>query len=271
DKYDSIAQNLNLKKTYQRGMMHYFHVQTHCALNAGMYKQTMQLADRCRKSAIPDFLNAPAPFGNYSQYIYMTPVIALVRLGKWQEILSASEPDNNWTYACLLNDFAKGLAFIHTGNIDAAKRCLDSLQAKLKYPVLTVRNIPFNAPIKAATIAEKILQGEILFSEKKIDDAIISFKEAVAIEDDMIYREPKEWPIPSRQFLGAYLIKANKLVEAEKIYREDLELNPNNGWSLFGLYQSLEQQHKYREAKEYKEKYLQAFSNADTEPVASVF
>jgi Tfp pilus assembly protein PilF len=87
----------------------------------------------------------------------------------------------------------------------------------------------------------------------------------------MIYREPKERPIPVRQFLEAYLIKANKPAEAEKIYKEDLILNLNNGWSFLGLHQSQQQQHKYKEAKEYKGKYLQAFSNADIEPVASVF
>jgi len=58
---------------------------------------------------------------------------------------------------------------------------------------------------------------------------------------------------------------------AETIYREDLIANPENGWSLLGLYQSLMAQGKKGEAVLYKDSYIEAFKDADVMPVASVY
>jgi hypothetical protein len=59
--------------------------------------------------------------------------------------------------------------------------------------------------------------------------------------------------------------------EAEQVYRQDLDRNPGNGWSLLGLYQSLAAQRKTAEAEAVKAKYLAAFAACDVNPVASAF
>jgi hypothetical protein len=51
----------------------------------------------------------------------------------------------------------------------------------------------------------------------------------------------------------------------------DLELNPGNGWSLIGLYQSLSALNKVVGMNEYKTAYLRAFSHAEQIPPASVY
>lgn len=122
-----------------------------------------------------------------------------------------------------------------------------------------------------AQVAEEILNSAILFSEKKFDASFASLNKAIKIEDGLIYTEPNDWPIPARQFLGAYLLKIKKPALAEKVYREDLVLNPANGWSMLGLYQSLEVQKKTRELPGYKAKYLASFSSADEIPSGSVY
>ncbi|HTN05540.1 hypothetical protein [Agriterribacter sp.] len=58
----------------------------------------------------------------------------------------------------------------------------------------------------------------------------------------MLYNEPRDWPHPAGQYLGRVLLKAKQYVAAEKVYREDLTVNPNNGWSLTGLADALQQQ-----------------------------
>jgi Tfp pilus assembly protein PilF len=120
-------------------------------------------------------------------------------------------------------------------------------------------------------IAESILSGEYLLAANRSAEAIRSFENAVAAEDSLIYREPKEWPIPARHYLGACLLKLDKPAAAEKVYREDLALNPGNGWALLGLYQSLLKQHKTKAAKTYRIQYRRAFSGADELPLASVY
>ncbi|WAC14180.1 hypothetical protein [Dyadobacter pollutisoli] len=260
--YDLLAKNLALTKHSP----HYFAVQSYCALTAGMYSEAMRYAQRCRKSV------APTAETTYDQYLYMIPVMTMVRMGKWDQILNDSVVvDRHWTYASLLSDFAKGIALVNTGQIDSASAHLEQLRIKMKDPVLTKRRIPFNSPIQAAGIAENILNGAILFARNDRATAINSFEKAVELEDKLIYTEPKDWPIPSRQFLGAYLLKAGKPSQAQKVYVEDLIFNPGNGWSLLGLYNSIRAQGKKQNRTTYKAKYQIAFAHADQIPSSSVF
>ena len=59
------------------------------------------------------------------------------------------------------------------------------------------------------------------------------------------------------------LIDTGRMAEAEAIFRKDLERHRNNGWSLFGLWQSLTAQGKSKEAQEVKTRFDQTWSEAD--------
>lgn len=54
---------------------------------------------------------------------------------------------------------------------------------------------------------------------------------------------------PVRHALGYVLLKANKPVQAEQAYRENLAEHPANGFGLLGLSQSLAAQGKAQEAQ----------------------
>ena len=238
-------------------------------MNAGMFTKGMPVYLRAK-----DRLMAQAPsFKNsaYAQFVYMIPEIAYARLGKWQEILNQPHPDVQWKFAVILDDFAKGLAHVHNKNIPAAQKCLDELKSNLSDGLLAIRAMPFNKPQQVGQIAADILSGEILYSQGKSGQAIAALKNAVSGEEQLIYREPQEWFIPARQYLGYYLLKINKPDEAAKIYADDLVANPENGWSLVGMYNSLTAQNKMSEAANYKLKYNKAFAEADSKPVNSVY
>ncbi|MEO5894036.1 MAG: hypothetical protein ABIQ31_27510, partial [Ferruginibacter sp.] len=49
-------------------------------------------------------------------------------------------------------------------------------------------------------------------------------------------------------YLGAALLKSGLFLKAENIFKEDLKENPNNHWSLRGLYEALQKQKKYARA-----------------------
>ena len=91
-------------------------------------------------------------------------------------------------------------------------------------------------------VAADLLEGEILRDEKQLDAAIAKFESAVAHDDALEYDEPEPLPFPARHWLGAALIEARRFADAERVYREDLEQHPRNGWSLLGLRQALEGQ-----------------------------
>jgi tetratricopeptide (TPR) repeat protein len=234
-----------------------------------MYRQGMPIYMRTRDrlvAARPAFEKEP-----YSQFIFMLPEMALVRLGKWDEIMQASMPDPQWKYASILAHFARGMANVHHTDLRAATADLDSIQMNLADSLLNVRLMPFDKPAQCGSIAAGILRAEILFSEGKQDDAVNSLDEAVTEEDALIYREPQQWLIPVRQYLGALLLKMRQPAVAEKVYRADLFRNPGNGWSLLGLYQCLLAQKKSAQAETVKTKYLNAFASCDVSPVASAF
>ncbi len=259
--YDSIS-----KLFSGRHSSHYFAVQTWCAMSGNMYQKTMPLAFRCRKNVHPAYRETD------DQAKYSMPMMAYVRMGKWDEIIADSIlPDKEWPLANVLYNFSKGMAFSRKGKLEEAGKFLERLRFFEQDSILKVVDIPFNAPIKMAFIADKILAASISFEQKKYEQSMVLLKQAILIEDSQIYSEPKGWLIPTRQYLGAYLLQLKRPVQAEKVYREDLRWNPGNGWSSLGLYQSLLAQGKKEQAGVYRKIYLESFSEAGQIPPSSVY
>ena len=72
-----------------------------------------------------------------------------------------------------------------------------------------------------------------------------------------------------RHYLGSALLKAGNPEEAEKTYRRDLRWNAENGWSLYGLHESLAAQGKTEQAAEAFARYEAAWKHSDTALTAS--
>jgi tetratricopeptide (TPR) repeat protein len=119
------------------------------------------------------------------------------------------------------------------------------------------------------TLASAMVEGEILVRESKTDEGLAKLREAVTLEDALHYDEPPAWMIPARHVLGAALMKAGKLAEAEQVYRADLKKLPNNGWSLFGLADSLRKQGNADEAQAVSAKFKETWSKADIQITTS--
>ena len=66
-------------------------------------------------------------------------------------------------------------------------------------------------------------------------------------------------------------LRLTTINDAEKVYREDLARFPDNGWSLFGLAESLRRQGKNRQAAEVQREFELAWKHADVEITASRF
>jgi hypothetical protein len=75
--------------------------------------------------------------------------------------------------------------------------------------------------------------------------------------------EPSFWPIPVRPALGNAWLQAGDAAKAEQVFREDLRRWPRNGWSLFGLEQSLRAQGKSQSADLVRREFDAAWKRAD--------
>jgi tetratricopeptide (TPR) repeat protein len=261
--YSKLAPQIHLTTD----VLHYDAVGAFCGMNGGMFDEAFRFALRCRVIAT----SGKGTPGANLQYLSMMPEFVLVRMGKWQTILDQPTPDSRWVYASLISHFTRGMAYIRTGNQPAAKACLDSIRDQLKEPFLLQRALPFNEPIKGASVAEGILEGEVLFAQHHSGEAITAFQHAIDMEDLLTYREPKDWPLPARHFAGACLLKVGNAAEAERLYREDLAQNPGNGWSLLGLSQSLAAEHHAAAADDYLARAKAAFAHAEQMPPTSAY
>ena len=170
--------------------------------------------------------------------------------------------DGIWSYVL-------GSAYLAKGNMDKALIELKNLQDIAFSPDADKYRVGATPASSVLKVASHGLEGEVHMASGEYSRAVRSFKKGVEIEDLNNYTEPPDWAQPMRHYLGAALLKAGKPSEAEDVYRRDLQWNQNNGWSLYGLYQSLEMQGKEKESKDIFDKWTDAWKSADVNIQAS--
>jgi predicted Zn-dependent protease len=194
----------------------------------------------------------------------------LVRFERWDELLAEPTPGPKQRYLTGLYHWARGVALAAKGrSADAAAEAkqLDGILAQMPEGQLATQ---VNTGKRMLGIASNHLHGQIAAARGRSGEAVRRMEAAVALEDGAIYMEPPDWFNPVRPSLAAVLLRAKRPRDAERVYREDLERHPENGWSLAGLASSLERQGKRAEASAVRERLSRAWARADIEPVAGV-
>jgi tetratricopeptide (TPR) repeat protein len=219
-------------------------------------------------SVIPEeILNSPDL--TFVQHYATRPLQVWVRFGRWEEILDYPEPGQNLLHARGIWNYARGRALAANGDIDAAEAHLERLRALAQDPALDGVIIEPNLSQAILAIAVHVLAGRIAEARGDLDQAIADLEEGARLEDALLYGEPPEWTIPVRHDLGAVLLAAGQPEEAERVYREDLERFPENGWSLLGLAQSLEAQGEQAAAEQMRQRFRATWASADLTIAAS--
>jgi tetratricopeptide (TPR) repeat protein len=192
----------------------------------------------------------------------VTPWLALVRFGRWQDMLTEPAPPASEPYATGVWHYARGLGFIARGDLARARSESEALAAVMDHEAFrtTLKDLPLLTNLQ---IASRIVTGELASAQGRHEDAIRVVREATAIEDGLPYSEPPIWHQPTRQVLGALLLAAGRPSDAEAVYRQDLDTFRENGWSLFGLWQSLEAQGRTAEAAAVRARFDRAWRRAD--------
>jgi tetratricopeptide (TPR) repeat protein len=193
-----------------------------------------------------------------------------VRFGQWDEMLTEPQPRKEFPITTALWHYARGVAFAAKGQVDQAKSEQKEFQLAIKRVPATA-TFGKNLAISLFGVAERMLTGEILYREGKVDEGIAALRESVQREDRLRYAEPPSWIQPVRHALGAALMDSHRFAEAEQVYRDDLERHPENGWSLFGLSQALKAQGKTAEALSVKLQFDKAWEHADIKLASSCF
>jgi tetratricopeptide (TPR) repeat protein len=190
----------------------------------------------------------------------------LLRFGRHDEILALADPGAERPVERAWWRFARGVAFARTGRAEEAA----AERAALAGAIAAVPDEALfgGTGLESAktilALASTVLDARIAWARGDRDEAIERWTRAVDAADRVPYDEPPVWFYPVRESLGAALLQAGRPADAERVFRDDLVRHPRNARSLFGLHESLVQQHKDADADWVKRAFDEAWRDADT-------
>lgn len=211
----------------------------------------------------------PAPSQTVTQLrAQLTDIMAAMpyelhlRFGHWDAMLAEPAPSESSPVALVLWHYARSVAFAAQSQVKQAHNEQNAFLVQLK----AIRGNPewmAHQGRNVLPVAEKMMEGEILYREGRVDPSVSALREAVRREDSLHYIEPPYWMLHVRHALGAVLLHSHRPKEAEVVYRDDLVRHPENGWSLFGLARSLQMQGRGAEAGAITARFNVAWQDAD--------
>jgi tetratricopeptide (TPR) repeat protein len=194
----------------------------------------------------------------------MQPVFAYLRFGRWDDVLATKEPASDLIYARAIWNYALGEAQLAKGDVAAAQKHYDALKALRADPAMDeMRFFGINSASSVSGVAEAFLAADLARANGDLDAAIDGFENALDLESELNYTEPPDWFFPVRHALGDAQLAAGDGAAAERTFRDDLAIYPENGWSLFGLARALRMQGKETEAAEVDARFAKAWEHAD--------
>jgi tetratricopeptide (TPR) repeat protein len=172
--------------------------------------------------------------------IKQAPYFAYAQFGEPAAVLALPPPAEGFPFVEASRFYARAMARIRTGELEAAAEETASLREIADRADLT-RLAAWAVPAKEVLgIALHVLDGHMARAAGDWERAIASFRAAVGLQDGLPYMEPPYWYYPVRQSLAAVLLEAGRAEEAAATFQDSLVRTPNNAYALHGLRLALE-------------------------------
>jgi tetratricopeptide (TPR) repeat protein len=240
-------------------MAHNHHFLSWAAMMQGDSRTAIESARAMISGMPPEFIEQAAFVADG----YMTIAIeALMRFGRWEEILREPPPPPYLPITAAHRHFARAVAYAATDRLTEA-RAEQALFEDASGKVTEEMIVGNNSARHVLDIARHMMAGELAFQAGDVDTAVVELRRAVELEDAIRYNEAPDWIQPVRHTLGGVLLAAGRIDEAETVYRADLRKNPENGWSLFGLARCLDRKGAETEKRDVEKRFAKAWSHAD--------
>ena len=202
----------------------------------------------------------------FAEYRRSLPVLALLRLERWDALVNEPLPAGGAGMAQALGEGARGVAFARTARLGDAQAALERADAGAAM-VAKTHSKPkgFDRMLREMTVvASARLRAEIASAEGRHDDALKLQAMAIKAAKRADSNEPPMLAAGARVALGELQLRAGRAAEAEETFRADLAAQPGSGWALSGLSRALAAQGRAADAQPVATQLAQAWSAADT-------
>jgi tetratricopeptide (TPR) repeat protein len=259
---------------------HNYHFKIYGAMFQGQAEVALEAADRLAAALPEELLRVEVPpMADWLEGFVPMKLHALVRFGRWQEIIDTPLPADQDLYrvTTAMTHYAKGVAFAATGQLGEAARQRRLLAAAIGR-VPESRTLFNNTCLDILAVAAAMLDGELDYRAGNHDAAFAHLRRAIELDDGLPYDEPWGWMQPVRHAYGALLLEQGQVAEAEAAYRADLGLDdtlpranqhPGNVWSLHGYHECLVRLGKTEQARIIRQQLDLAAARADVPITAS--
>jgi tetratricopeptide (TPR) repeat protein len=202
------------------------------AMMSGQFKEAKRAADLVVANATPMIAEMPMlePFGAKTLFV-------LLRFARWDDVMRLPKPDAKHALLSALWHFGRGVAQAARGKVDDAGK-ERMAYAEARKAIAPDSDWGYNKAKDLLAVTDAALDGWLARAARDEGAAIEAWQRAVAGEDALNYDEPPDWFYPTRESLGAALLRAKQFDRAAQAFRDDLTRNPNNGRSLYGLWQA---------------------------------
>jgi len=212
---------------------HNLHFLMVSAQMGGDGRTALAAADKLDKVIGKEFLREAAAL----QPVKAAPYFTHAQFSDPDTILALPDPGAEFILVQAMWRYARAAAFAARKEPAAAEKeitALNEMETKGDFKSLEDWQVPGKAIVQTA---RHVASGRLAASIGDFAAAARSYEQAIAIQDSLAYMEPPYWYYPVHQSLGAVLLQAGRLDEAERAFRASLARVPNNGWALYGLQQ----------------------------------
>ncbi len=261
---------------------HDIHFKIYSAMFLGQLRPALEGARQLREALPESVLRIETPpMADWTEGFLGMGVHALVRFGRWRDLLELPLPDDPELYSVTtaMTRYGRGIALAALGEVEGA-------EAERREFLRSVERVPESRTVFNNTcrdilrVAEAMLDGELTYRKGRHDAAFAQLRRAAELSDTLTYDEPWGWMQPVRHALGALLLEQGRVGEALETYRDDLGLSgrlpralqhPDNVWALAGLVECLERLGRGEEAAPFHQRLALARARADVAVATSCF